>query len=370
MPRRLGRAALVVAVLVPTCALPGAARAQPPCTAVFAIGTPTATVLARVELPAGDGAVVRVSPRRWTALGHAAAQDRVYALAPGRRVVAWRPDGSAEELGVLRSAPPFVPTGGAIRGDRWYLVGRGALHVVDVDPASPRYLHVVASHRLRPAVGGLHDLAVDPVDGALLGVARTGSGTALVRLADDGAVSVRARLDELARGDYGALVIGPDRSLYVVVHRAGRAALHRIAPDGTTTRLAARAGVLHSDAAGCLPSAPGPPPPPPEPPPTPEPSPPGPPPTPGPPAPEPPPESASPVPPRPAPPVRPEPAVPTAPPPPPEPPVRRSPPPPVPLLAEDDAGAAQDDVRDGRRWALAALLLVVGGGIAARAVLR
>ncbi|WP_216205165.1 DUF6923 family protein [Amycolatopsis aidingensis] len=378
------------------------ARAAPGCAIlrVHAGSVHGPSTLSRVELPAGTATRIRRFGYEVNAIGYSPAQGRGYGIATQERhgyrpgswhrrgqVVSFDLEGTVREHGPLRHSgrrPPWVSirqaTAGAISGTRWYVKWGSSLQVVDIDPDSPSFLHVLRSTALRPAsvAGAVHDFDLDPADGALYGVSTRPKGRAAVVRIDPGSGAVR-RLPgpHLPRASaYGAATLGPDDALYVTADVARqRSRLYRVPRDGSAaTELSAGSPVVSSDATGCLPVVRPPAPP-----------------TPAPPPPVPP----SPVPPSPAPPAptsttpaAPEPVVPPATTPEPEgttpPPARPVPPrsparPPVsepaptgwsPPRAQQAAEQRADATERKRRWSLAVLVVIIAGSAAARHVGR
>jgi hypothetical protein len=373
-------AALVLAASVVWAVSAGAA---PGCTVlqVRNTGASSTSALYRVVLPAADGVRLGELDYRMNALGYAGSQGLVYGMAErnrsgpfpdGAHVVTLERNGQARDLGPVRAGrapwhPLRAPTGGAVKGNRWYVVAGSYLYTVDIEPTSRSYLSVLS----RTAIQSWHrpfsldDFDVDPVDGELYGVSMTYSGvSAIVRIdRGSGRVAKLADAPGLPPSDYGSVVIGPDRALYVTANEAG--GLYRVARDGSVARLAGVPPMSSSDAAGCLPQAP-----PPQPPTTTAP------PTSVPPTTSTPPPSTS------APPTEsPMPSTtpsraPTSTTPPPQtstPPSPMPPPEPgayVPLTPERDADGSGHDTKEKRRWALATLLLLIGASAAVRRTSR
>lgn len=349
--------------------------------------SPTASsILTRVQLPEGAATKVDKLPYEVDGLGYAPSQDSSYGIAgrgrgglfPSRgHVLILDGDGRVSDLGPVRhphrgwpiSGTVDHPSAGAVSGTHWYLRQDDRLYTVDIDAGGSEYLTVVGEAPLHgTGVFALpRDFDIDPVDGLLYGVSASLRGTEVVSIEP---VSGRVRsvaTVALPEGDYGAVVLGPDRSLYVTVNRLGtRSTLYRVAPDGEVTEISSAEPMTSSDAAGCLadtPSLPPEPPParPPESPPARPPEPPAPRPS-EPPAipaepPEPalPPPSASPVP------------VPTPPMPVPESGKRTHPKEPERV---SDSETRMHTTEEKRRWSLAVLLITLGAGAAMRRLRR
>ncbi|WP_184728640.1 DUF6923 family protein [Saccharopolyspora phatthalungensis] len=361
------------------------AGAAPGCTVLQVRSTvPGAnSTLYRVMLPTAESTRLGQLDYRVNALGYAASQGLVYAMAErgrfglyteGIHVVTLGRSGEVRDLGPVRAdqrGTPWHPantaTAGAIKGNRWYVQDGNQLYAVDVDPASRTYLSVLS----RTAVQSSHwpfaldDFDVDPVDGELYGVSMTFSAAAaIVRIdPDSGRVTKLVDAPGLPPSTYGSVVIGSDRALYVTANEVG--GLYRVERDGSVTKLAGVLPMSSSDAAGCLTqAAPMPRPPTPRPP------------TPRPPAPELPTTPMLAATPPPAPPVQsPVPsATPSTPAPStPEPRSIRTPPVPPPepgayAPPTQEAGIEHSghDTKEKRRWALATVLLLIGGSAAVR----
>ncbi|MCI2420792.1 hypothetical protein MOQ72_25415 [Saccharopolyspora sp. K220] len=334
------------------------AEAAPACTMLQARNTATTSALHRVELPAAESTALGELDYRLNALGYADSQGVVYGIAEPGRVVTLSPTGQVRDLGPVRAAHSdarrhrfAAPTAGAVAGNRWYVQENGHLDVVDIDPASRTYLSVVSTTELRPWHWrfSLDDFDVDRVDGELYGVLTYSDAAAVVRIdRDSGRVEKLVVVPGLPPSDYGSVVIGPDRALYVTANEVG--GLYRVGRDGSVAKLAVFPPMSSSDAAGCLRQVPLPPP-----------------------------TSTAPT----------TTTTPTTTAPPTSRPSTRSPtpsnepsptaPPPTTRAPEpDDATATQepesessdDDTREKRRWALAALLLLIGGSAAVRGLGR
>ncbi|MEV4733669.1 hypothetical protein [Saccharopolyspora sp. NPDC049426] len=377
-----GALALLAAVVAPP------AEAAPACEALQVRTRGSTSVLHRVVLPDFTDTRVGVLPYRMNALGYSAAQGYAYGIASGfsdgGHVIVLRPSDPPLDLGPVIAGradtvrnPLDHPTAGAIRGNRWYVLEDDYLHVVDVDPESPTFRHVLSSVELDEHHGpfGVDDFDVGP-DGLLYGVAQTYSGIPAVVRIDHrtGVVDPVVWLRKLLPDSYGSVVIGKDRALYVTANHSGET--FRIGSGGNLEKLGEVPHMSSSDAAGCLRSPPAPPPPPPPPPTSPPTTPPT---TPPPTTTAPPPPTTPPAPP---PPSAPAPS-PTAPPTP-----TRGPAPPEPVeeptepseasetaspasASEDpDADESGHTTQEKRRWALAALVLLIGGSAALRALGR
>ncbi|MEW2501204.1 hypothetical protein AB0878_12030 [Amycolatopsis sp. NPDC047767] len=165
-------------------------------------------------------------------------------------------------------------TGGAMAGNSWYLLHANSLYTVDVDPASPHYLDVVAHQVLRPVVlsAGVDDFAYNSADGLLYGVSVTaaGHGSVVTINPRDGRVAIVPGLKFPLATAYGSVVFGPDGALYATANRIGhRSVTYRLPRDGSggAQEISTGPELYTSDAAGCLAGATAPPPPPPPPPP-------------------------------------------------------------------------------------------------------
>lgn len=361
---------------------PMAAHAAEACLVVQAESGPPTKTSTLYWIDVGPGAVQRVSEPgyRLNALGYAAGQDLVYAVADGlghgAHAVTIDRGGQARDLGPIVRAghrhPGWSPvtgaTAGSIGGNSWYLLRNGTLYTVDLTPGE-RYLRVIRTVFLRPITlaNDVDDFAYH--NGLLYGVSTTWRGKGAVVTIDP--VSGRVSEVDGARfppaDTYGAVVLGRDGALYATANRiGGRSVLYRLDRDGRVTEVRSAGPLSSSDAAGCLTVSGAPEPPaPPAPPAPPRPDPPAPPPTSVPtPSPAP---TAGPLPgvvapsvpqtDRPAPTSRPAVPKPTRP----QSPRDRR----VEAVAEDDERTAKK-----RRWGLTALILILGGGAAAHAVRR
>ncbi|MER7081147.1 hypothetical protein SAMN02982929_00486 [Saccharopolyspora kobensis] len=343
------------------------------------------STLHRVDFPGATSTKLAAPGYRLNALGYSKSQGLVYAMASrgpsgpfpvGGRAVAIAADGQTRELGPVRAGregsrwhPLRAPSAGTVSGNRWYLVEKGYLYVVDVEPGSRTFLEVLSMTGVEGLgrLSSFDDFDVDPVDGELYSVTATSTGAvALVRLdRGSGQVSKVADVPGLPPLSYGSVVIGPDRELYVTANESG--GMYRVGRDGSVRELAAVLPMASSDAAGCLAGERPPVPPP---------------------STAPPPSSASPtvppstIPPSPAPPTTaPTTAPPSDPPsrtPVPEPsptpePTPISPPSPgdfAPPAEEPDVEASGHSTEEKRRWVLAVLVLVLGGSAAVRRLSR
>ncbi|WP_253773941.1 DUF6923 family protein [Goodfellowiella coeruleoviolacea] len=234
----------------------------------------TSTVV-RVELPGGRTTPLGERGYHLNAIGYASGQDLVYGMADhyrgrpfwgGAHVVTIDRDGRMADLGPLRHTgahppPHALPTAvaGTIVGNQWYVRKGVELYTVDVDPHSPAYLGVARVTRLRPAslAGLVGDVDVDPADGLLYGVTNAHDGSGEVVSIDPGTGAVRVvpgtRLPPSST--FGAVVVGPDRALYVTANlTGGHSRLYRVERGGagSVTRISSGPALVSSDAAGCL----------------------------------------------------------------------------------------------------------------------
>ncbi|GAB3698359.1 DUF6923 family protein [Saccharopolyspora tripterygii] len=281
MGARTSRAGLAGAFLILATVVAPAAEAEQACEALQIRTTGTTSQLYRVRLPGFADTRVGTLPHRMNALGYSAAQGWAYGIAEGfsdgGHVMALRPSDPPLDLGPVvagRDDTPWNPiehpTAGAIRGKRWYVLEDDRLHVVDVDPDSSTFRHVLSSVELEERHGpfSVDDFDIGS-DGLLYGVALTYSGIpAVVRLDQrSGVVEPVVWLPGLLPDSYGSVVIGEDDSLYVTANRSG--GIYRVSGGGELAKLAEVPRMSSSDAAGCLRRTP--PPEPPTPPPTPSP---------------------------------------------------------------------------------------------------
>lgn len=165
-------------------------------------------------------------------------------------------------------------TAGAIDGTTWYLQRADDLYTVDIDPAGPDYLTVTGRVQLRPVAlaSGVDDFAYDAASGLLYGVSMSFAGHGRVVTIDPrtGHVEPLPGLSFPAASAYGAVVLGPDNTLYATANRIGyRSVTYRLPLDGSGPAVEISTGppLVSSDAAGCLVSSPPPSSPPPSPPP-------------------------------------------------------------------------------------------------------
>ncbi len=258
------------------------AHAAEACLVIQAESEPHARASTLRWIEVGSGAVQRVSEPgyRLNALGYAAGQDLVYAvadgLAHGAHAVTIDGDGRTQDLGPIVRAghrhPSWSPvtgaTAGAIGGNSWYLLRNGTLYTVDLTPGE-RYLRVIRTVFLRPITLGIDvdDFAYH--NGLLYGVSTTSRGKGAVVTLDP----VSGRVAEAGggrfpvAGTYGAVVLGRDGAFYATANRiGGRSVLYRLDRSGQLTEVRSAAPLSSSDAAGCLgaaevPKPPAPPPP-------------------------------------------------------------------------------------------------------------
>ncbi|MEV8613152.1 hypothetical protein AB0383_35480 [Amycolatopsis sp. NPDC051373] len=247
----------------------------------------------RLTLPTGQRQSLGNPGYRINAMAYSASQGVVYGVADGPTsghfhdgAHAVRIDGSGHVTdlgGVFRAGARHGiwswatgSTGGAMAGNSWYLLHANSLYTVDVDPASPHYLDVVAHLQLRPVVlsAGVDDFAYNPADGLLYGVSVTaaGHGSVVTINPRDGRVAIVPGLKFPLATAYGSVVFGPDGALYATANRIGhRSVTYRLPRDGSggAQEISTGPELYTSDAAGCLAGATAPPPPPPPPPPSP-----------------------------------------------------------------------------------------------------
>ncbi|WP_460443977.1 DUF6923 family protein, partial [Amycolatopsis cihanbeyliensis] len=211
-----GPALLASVMLVLLLGPPGIpARAAPGCSIlrVHADAVRGPSTLSRVELPAGTATRIRRLGYEVNAVGYSHAQDRGYGIATGEhrgsrpgswhgygRVLSFDTAGTVRDHGPLRHSgrrPPWVSirqaTAGAISGTRWFVKWGSSLRVVDIDPSSPTFLHVLRGTELRPdsVAAAVHDFDMDPADGALYGVSTRPKGRAAVARIDPRSGAVR-----------------------------------------------------------------------------------------------------------------------------------------------------------------------------------
>lgn len=368
--RRIARGGCGLAAALLLFGVPAPARAAPDECAVWQVRSPWPlgpSTLVRVDLPSGDAEAVRQLPVEVRGLGRAAGQGRTYGVGSdfggvvptSGHVLSFGADGDPDDLGPIHNGRDGAdidhPTAGAISGNHWYVVQDDDLYTVDVDPSGGHYLDVVDVTALHgPLLSTPRDVAVDPADGTLRGVAETTSGAEVVSI-DPSTGRVRpVSRTSLPSAEYGSAQVGPDGSLYVTANNVGwRSQLYRLRPDGSASVISSGPPLSSSDAAGCVGR--------PEPPPPPEPAPPPAPPRIAPPEPSPPEPS------------RPEPS-------PPEPPPREPPPSPPPSKHQhhwhperkrpEQPESEVHTTAEKRRWGLAVLLIGLGASSAARAARR
>ncbi|HEY2063302.1 MAG TPA: hypothetical protein VGH57_33340 [Amycolatopsis sp.] len=367
----------------------------------------------RLTVPEGDRRELGETGYALNAIAYSADQDMVYGVADaprhgrfsdGAHAVEISRSGQVTDLGAVGRAGrrggwswATGATAGAIDGTTWYLQRANDLYTVDIDPAGPDYLTVTGRVQLRPVVlaSGVDDFAYDAASGLLYGVSMSFAGHGRVVTIDPrtGHVEPVPGLRFPAASAYGAVVLGPDKTLYATANRIGyRSVTYRLPLDGSSPAAEISTGppLVSSDAAGCLVSSPPPSSPPPSSPPPPSSSPSPPPSS----SSSPPPPSSSPTPaPPPLPPLPPPPNAPVlveqpspqprtdtptpSPTPTPTPSAVQAPPPsptpsgrPKPQPSASPVVDTAAHVKEQRRWGLTVLILVLGAGAAASRVRR
>jgi hypothetical protein len=255
-------AALVAACLVAVClvavalVLTPAAGATPESCTVLEVAD--GTLLVRT-LPADTATTAGTLDRTVNAIGLVG--GTAYGLTAAGHVVTFDRSGRRQDLGPVRGFPRVVDAaGGTVVGDRWYVRSGPLLFAVDVAAASPFYLHVIATVPLHPATlaVGVDDFDVDPVSGAIYGVAQPIPGHGVVVRIDvaDGALTPAGGTTPGGAG-YGSVSFGPDGALYVRQDDSrGRSIRYRVAPSGGTATVLDSGPAVHTaDATGCLPAS-------------------------------------------------------------------------------------------------------------------
>ncbi|GAA4007172.1 hypothetical protein GCM10022247_31430 [Allokutzneria multivorans] len=287
--------ALVLVVSVPLPDGQDSAEAAPPLCTAYQVSTASGgslSTLLRVQSPSWNPVSQRQLDFAVNAIGFARSQGLTYGIASRGRsgpfrhvahVVTIDNQGRATDLGPVRTTGPvrlphsgFLDTyAGAVSGSRLYLRDDSTLYALDINPASPTFLGVLSSVRMRPSwpVEGVDDFAVNEADGQLYGVSSSGPlHGILVRInPSTGAVTQLPTHPALpGSSTYGAVVIDSARTMYALnnnTHGASRVFQISLDGSGATREVAQGPRLVATDAAGCLAAPPSPPPPPPPPPP-------------------------------------------------------------------------------------------------------
>jgi uncharacterized protein DUF6923 len=235
----------------------------------------------RLTAPDGERRELGQTGYALNAIAYSADQDMVYGVADaprhgrfsdGAHAVEISRSGQVTDLGSVGRAGrrggwswATGATAGAIDGTTWYLQRANDLYTVDIDPASPDYLTVTGRVQLRPVVlaAGVDDFAYDPASGLLYGVSMSFAGHGRVVTIDPrtGHVEPLPGLRFPSASAYGAVVLGPDNTLYATANRIGyRSVTYRLPLDGSGPAVEISTGppLVSSDAAGCLVSSPPP----------------------------------------------------------------------------------------------------------------
>ncbi|GLZ42930.1 hypothetical protein [Actinokineospora sp. NBRC 105648] len=236
------------------------------------------STLSRVQ--AADGTVVRIGGlgHRVNAVGYSVRSNTIWGLSTrstggsfdnGAHVVSIAGNGAVVDYGQVHriNGLPFPAgrlaeaTAGTVVGDLLVVRDRRALFSIDVNPASNTFLGLVAVTPLWPsdAVRDVDDFDFRATDRRFYGVTTDDRRSAAVLRIDPdtGRVSTVDGVRLPGAGAYGAVVVGPDNSLYATVNDShDRSRLFRVGlAGGQVDEVAAWAAVSSSDATGCLPSA-------------------------------------------------------------------------------------------------------------------